>query len=144
MQEIKRISKRTGGDLFEIRDSTRLLRTLKTHSQSWKLLIETPLGLYNPQYIVELSKGGTQKNRLNKIGTAPERFNVQIAKIVGISGTEYPSEVRNVKVNLRPSTDMTQLIARMISVETEEGSVEFDFPFTPNCLTFTKEFKSKL
>lgn len=143
MQEIKRISKRTGGDLFEVRDSAHLLRTLESHRKSWRLFLETPLGLYNPEYTVDLRKGGTQKNRLNKIGT-PERFNVQVAKIVGITATEYPSEVRNVRVELRPSTDMGSLIARIVSVETEDGAVEFDFPFSPNCVTFTKEFKSKL
>lgn len=144
MQEIKRISKRSGGDLFEVRDATGLLRTLANHSQSWQLLIETPLGLYNPQYSIEIKKGGTQKDRLKKIDATAEKFNVQIAKIVGLTRTEYPSEIRNVKVELRQSKDMSYLIARMISVETEEGSVEFDIPFTANCLTFTEEFKSKL
>lgn len=143
MQEIKRLSKRTGGDIFEIRDSVHLLRTLESHSKSWGLLLETPLGLYNPQYNVDLRKGGTRKNRLTKVGT-PEKFNIQIAKIVGITATEYPSEVKSVKVDLRPSADMSNIIARIVSVDTEDGSVEFDFPFTANCLTFTKEFKSKL
>ena len=143
MQEIKRISKRSGGDLFEIRHPHHLLANLEKHKKTWGLLLETPLGLYNPNYHVDLKKGGTQKNRLNKDGS-PDKFNVQIAKIVGLTNTEFPSEVLSVGVELRPNQAMTHIIARIRSIETNEGIVEFDFPFTPNCLTFTDEFKSRI
>jgi hypothetical protein len=137
------MSKQTGGDIFEFRDAP-LLRSLANRKTQWPLLIETPLGLYNPQYRVDLKESGsTQKDRLNKTGES-EPFHVQIARIVGLTQTEFPSQVLSVKVELRPGQKMENLIARMISVETEEGLVEFDCPFTPNCLTFTEELKSRL
>lgn len=106
--------------------------------------IETPLGLYDPQYRVDLKEsGGTQKDRLNKVGE-PEPFHIQIAKIVGLTQTEFPSEILSAQVELRTDQDLTHLVARLISVQTNEGWVEFDYPFTQNCLTFTEEFKSRL
>jgi len=143
MQEIKRISKRSGGDLFEVRDATGLLNTLKKHRPRWELLIETPLGLYDPNYHVDLKKGGTQKNRLNKNGN-PEKFNTQVARIVGITDTEFPTDVLSVRVRLRPNPAMSHLIATLIAIETNEGIVEFEHPFSANCLTFTEYFKSPL
>lgn len=143
MQEIKRISKQSGGDLFEVRDPHHLLRNLEKHSKTWKLILETPLGLYDPEYHLDLKKGGTQKNRLNKDGN-PEKFNVQVAQLVGLTQTEFPSEVLNVGVELRPNQAMTHLIAKILSVQVNDGVVEFDYPFTPNCLTFTEEYKSRL
>lgn len=138
------MSKQTGGDMFEFRHAP-LLRSLAKHKHSWSLLIETPLGLYNPNYRVDLKEsGGTQKDRLNMIDDELEVFNVQIARIVGITQTEFPSQVLSLKVELRADQEMNNLIARMISVETEEGLVDFFYPFTPNCLTFTEELKSRL
>jgi hypothetical protein len=138
------MSKQTGGDMFEFRHAP-LLRSLARRKLSWSLLIETPLSLYNPHYRVDLKEsGGTQKDRLNKTGEQAETFNAQVAKIVGITQTEFPSQVLSVMVELRPDQEMNNLIARMISVETEEGLVDFYYPFTPNCLTFTDELKSRL
>ena len=80
MPLIKRISKQTGGDLYEFRDAP-LLRSLARRKTSWPLLLETPLGLYDPSYRVDLKEsGGTQKDRLNMEGK-PDPFNVQITKI---------------------------------------------------------------
>lgn len=129
--------------MFEIRDPHGLLRKLEVHSKTWGLLIETPLGLYDSQYHVDLKKGGTQKNRLNKNGE-PEKFNRQIAQLVGLTQTEFPSEVLNVGVELRPNQGMTHLVAKMLSVEVKDGIVDFEYPFTPNPLTFTDQFKSRL
>ena len=142
MPTIKRISNQTGGDLYEFRDAP-LLRSLAQRKTSWILLLETPLGLYDPLYRVDLKEsGGTQKDRLN-MREQTDPFNVQVAKLVGLSKTLFPSQVLGVTVQLREQA-MTNLIARMISIETEEGVVEFDYPFTPNCLTFTEEHKSRL
>lgn len=140
------MSKQTGGDMFEFRHAP-LLRSLAKRSKRWRLLIETPLGLYDPQYHVDLKEGGgNQKDRLNKEEGNSEPFHIQIAKLVGITQTEFPSEVLSVKVELRTDQEMTKLYARMMAVEVgpEIELVEFDYPFTPNCLTFTEEFKSKL
>lgn len=143
MPQIKRISKQSGGDLFEFRDAP-LLRSLARRKASWPLLLESPLGLHDPQYHVDLKEsGGTQKDRLN-MQERTEPFNVQIARIIGLTETEFPSEVFNVTVELKADQSMTNLIGRMISVETEEGIVEFECPFTPHCLTFTEELKSSL
>lgn len=142
MPLIKRISKQTGGDLYEFRDAP-LLRSLARRKTTWPLLIETPLGLYDPSYRVDLKEsGGTQKDRLN-MRAKTDPFNAQIAQIVGLSKTLFPSQVLGVTVQLREQ-EMTNLIARLVSVETEEGIVEFDYPFTPNCLTFAEEHKSRL
>ena len=142
MPLIRRISKQTGGDLYEFRDAP-LLRSLARRKTSWPLLLETPLGLYDSLYRIDLKEScGTQKDRLN-MREKTDPFNVQIAKIVGLSQTLFPSQVLGVTVQLREQ-EMSNLIARMISVETEEGMVEFDYPFTPNCLTFTEEHKSRL
>lgn len=142
MPLIRRISKQTGGDLYEFRDAP-LLRSLARRKTSWPLLLETPLGLYDPKYHVDLKEGSsTQKDRLNMLEKT-DPFNVQIAKLVGLSKTLFPSQVLGVTVQLREQA-MTHLIARLLSVETEEGIVEFDCPFTPNCLTFTEEYKSRL
>ena len=143
MPQIKRISKQSGGDLFEFRDAP-LLRSLARKKTSWPLLLETPLGLHDPIYHVNLKEsGGTQKDRLN-MQAKTDAFNVQIARIVGLTETEFPSEVFNVSVELKADQSMTHLIGRIISVETEEGTVEFECPFTPHCLTFTEELKSPL
>jgi len=143
MPQIKRISKQTGGDLFEFRDEP-LLRSIAKRKTSWPLLLETPLGLYDPKYRVDLKEsGGNQKDRLN-MQEKTETFNAQIAKIVGLTATEFPSEVFSVMVDLKTDQHLNYLIATMLSVETEEGVVEFDCPFTPNCLTFTEEYKSRL
>jgi len=142
MPLIKRISKQTGGDLYEFRDAP-LLRSLAHRKTTWMLLLETPLGLYDPQYHVDLKEsGGTQKDRLN-MTSKTNPFNAQIAKLVGLSNTLFPSQVLGVAVQLREQ-GMAHLIARLISIETEEGTVEFDYPFTPNCLTFTEDYKSRL
>ncbi len=143
MPHIKRISKQTGGDLFEFRDAP-LLRSLAKRKTRWPLLLETPLGLYNPSYHVDLKEGNaTQKDRLNMEGKT-EPFNEQIAKIVGLTQTAFPSEVLGVTTELHPDQELTLLYAKITAVETEEGTVEFDYPFTPNCLTFTEELKSRL
>lgn len=142
MPLIKRISKQTGGDLYEFRDAP-LLRSLAHRKTTWTLLLETPLGLYVPQYHVDFKEsGGTQKDRLN-MTSKTDPFNVQIAKLVGLSHTLFPSQVLGVAVQLREQ-GMDHLIARLVSIETEEGTVEFDYPFTPNCLTFTEDYKSRL
>jgi hypothetical protein len=142
MPLIKRISKQTGGDLYEFRDAP-LLRSLAHRKTSWTLLLETPLGLYDPMYRVDLKEsGGTQKDRLNMLEKT-DPFNVQIAKLVGLSNTLFPSQVLGVSVQLREQR-MDTLIASLVSIETEEGAVEFDYPFTPNCLTFTEDYKSRL
>ncbi|MBI5304289.1 MAG: hypothetical protein HY868_19305 [Chloroflexi bacterium] len=143
MPQIKRISKQTGGDLFEFRDAP-LLRSLARRKTSWSLLLETPLGLHNPNYRVDLKEGGgNQKDRLN-MEAKTDAFNVQIARMVGLTGTEFPGEVFSVTVDIKADPSMSNLIARMTAVETEEGTVDFDCPFTPNCLTFTEEYKSRL
>jgi len=88
---------------------------------------------------LQLSLGHNGRNEDHR----PDPFNVQIARIVGLSKTLFPSQVLGVTVQLREQA-MSNLIAKMISVETDEGVVEFDYPFTPNCLTFTEEHKSRL
>lgn len=147
MAIIRRLSKQTGGDIFEFRDAP-LLRTLATHKYRWPLLLETPLGLYDPRYHVDLKEGNnTQKDRLNMEHTPVQKtdpFNVQIARIVGLTGTEFPSEVLAVEVNIRAEQRLKSLFATIISVTTEEGTVRFDHPFTRNCLTFVEDFKSPL
>ncbi len=142
MPQLRRISKQSGGNLYEFRDAP-LLRSLAQRKTSWPLLLETPLGLYDPKYRVDLKEGSnTQKDRLN-MREETDSFDVQVAKIVGLSKTLFPSQVLGVTVQLREQA-MTNLIAKLISVETEEGVVEFDYPFTPNCLTFIEEHKSRL
>jgi hypothetical protein len=138
------MSKQTGGDMYEFREAP-LLRLLAKKKLVWSLLLETPLGLYDPNYRVDLKEGGgTQKDRLNQTeNTKP--FSEQIARIVGLTDTEFPSEVRSVEVDLRTDPAATNdLLARITAVTTEEGRVAFDYPFTPNCLTFTQEIKSRL
>lgn len=143
MTEIKRMTKQTGGAMFEFRDAP-LLRSLASKKKQWPFFIETPLGFYDPHYRIDLKEGGgTQKDRLNMVGTV-DPFNLQIAKIVGLTDTEFPSTVLSVKVELTTDQEVSHLIARMIAVETNDGWVEFEIPFERNCLTFTESFKSKL
>jgi hypothetical protein len=57
--------------------------------------------LYDPLYRVDLKEsGGTQKDRLN-MRTQTDPFNVQIAQIVGLSKTLFPSQVLGVTAQLR-------------------------------------------
>lgn len=131
MPEIKRMSNQTGGDVFEFRHAP-LLRSLAKHGKNWQLFFKTPLGLYDPQYRIDLKEsGGTQKDRLNKISD-PAPFHIQIAKIVGLSQTEFPSRILSARFRLRTDQNLTYLAAKLISVQTNEGWAEFDFSFTQN------------
>lgn len=121
-----------------------MLRSIAKRKTTWSLLLETPLGLHDPQYRVDLKEGGgNQKDRLNMVEKT-EAFHIQIAKMVGLTESEFPGHVFAVTVDLKTDQAMNYLIATMTSVETEEGTVDFDCPFTPNCLTFTEEHKSRL
>lgn len=143
MTEIKRMTKQDGGAMFEFLDAP-LLRTLPKKSTQWPLLLETPLGLFDPKYRVDLKEGGkNQKDRLTMNG-AIDPFNLQIAKIVGLTDKEFPTTVLSVKVQLKTNQELSHLIARMMAVKTNDGWVDFEIPFRQNCLTFTESSKSDL